>query len=617
MRWIVIVVLLSGVVLPLGAPPSVFAQDGKGTQLTWDDAPIVPRYRSHADWLYDMGLSDYEEVYGPFLTHEYRVGDVEQFIPLGSSKLRTEVFSMQLATEHAYFWFERGVQVDPAKLEYTARFFEEHIWPLNNSIYGDEWNPGIDGDSRIHIISQIVIGSGIYGAFDPEDQCPRSLCPDSNQREIIYLSLDEAPLGSPEYLTTLAHEHQHLIQYHVDGNERRWFNEGLSQLAEHLNGFHPRYVGAGNLVAFLSTPDHRLDGWSFDFDIGRYYGASYLFMVYLYERLGLDFIRAVAANDYDGLASVQQTLKAEGYALSVDDVFADWIIANLLDDPLAGDGRYYYQTLDLPDGLRPRKLDVTQGGIQIADTVNQYGADYYTLTPGSYQLSFDGSDQAAVLDVIPPGNDLIWWSYNAISSAARLTAELDLSGLDAATLAFRAWWEIEDGYDWFQVLVSDNGGAEWAIVGGEAALSNGENAPGAFYSGQSFDWLDETIDLSDYAGSHVLVRFEYLTDQTQTLQGVALNDMRIVELGDYNASIWMPEGFLHVPGAVSQNWAVTVVRQTPDGRMMVTPLVLDDANTGGMLVVVPEGGTATLVIGAMAPFTPRLAQYKLALRRAS
>lgn len=609
--------LLGAVMVTLAAPASVWAQDGKGTQLTWDDAPIVPRYRSQADWLYDVGLRDYEEVYGPFLTREYQIGDVEQFIPLGASNVVAEPFTMQLATEHAYFWFQRGVQVDAAKLDYSARFFEEHIWPLNNGIYGNEWNPGIDGDSRIHIISQITIGIGIFGAFDPVDQCPRSVCPDSNQREIIYLSLDEAPLGSPEYLTTLAHEHQHLIQYHVDGNERRWFNEGLSQLAEHLNGFHPRYVGAGNLMEFLGTPDHRLDGWSFDFDIGRYYGASYLFMVYLYERFGLDFIRAVAANDYDGLASVQQTLKTEGYAFGVDDVFADWIVANLLDDPLAGDGRYYYQTLDLPDGIRPQKLDVGQGGIQIGDTVNQYGADYYALTPGTYQISFDGSDQAAVLDVMSPDSEVVWWSYNAISSAARLTAEFDLTGLESATLAFSAWWDIEDDYDWFQVLVSEDGGGTWTIIGGDAALAGGEHAPGLYYSGQSSAWVDETIDLSAYAGSRVLVRFEYLTDQTQTRQGVALNELQIVELGAPDASLWQPEGFLRVPGVVAQNWAVTVVRQHPDGHVTVTPLALDDAHTGGIKLTVPEGGTATVVIGAMAPFTPQLAQYKLALRRVS
>ncbi len=113
------------------------------------------------------------------------------------------------------------------------------------------------------------------------------------------------------------------------------------------------------------------------------------------------------------------------------------------------------------------------------------------------------------------------------------------------------------------------------------------------------------------------MRFEYLTDQTQTQQGVALDYMRIAELGVPDASLWQPEGFLRVPGMVAQNWTVTVVRQHPDGHVIVTPLALDDAHTGGIKLTVPDGGTATVVIGAMAPFTPQLAQYKLALRRVS
>jgi immune inhibitor A len=620
-RLLIIATLIGSLVTAM-APLNVYAQDGgKETQhLSWSDAPIVPRHRSEADWLFDMGWKTYAEVYGPFPTQQYEVGDTESLIPLGSRSGMREVFVLAYRSEHAYFWFQRGAHADPAKLDYTARFFEEHIWPLNNSIYGDEWNPGIDGDSRIHIVSQTTIGPGIYGAFNPEDQCPQILCPDSNQREIIYISLDTAPLGTPEYLTTLAHEHQHLIQFHVDGNERRWFNEGLSQLAEHLNGFNPRYVGAGNMNEFLENPDHRLDGWSFGYDVGSYYGAGYLFMVYLYEQFGLEFVRAMVANDYDGLASVQSTLDEMGYATTVDEVFAGWILANYLDDPFVGDGAYYYQTLDMPNPIRPYPVDFANEASKINDTVNQYGADYYALTaPGTYQISFDGNDVTGVMDAAPHSDDWMWWSYNGISSAARLTAEFDLTGLDTATLAFSAWWQVEQDYDWFQVLVSDSDGAEWAIVSGPEASRSGTYAPGAYYSGRSMHWVDEQIDLSDYAGRKVLVRFEYLTDSAESMQGVALDDIGIVELGgldsvEQTASAWEPDGFMRVQGMVTQGWFVAVVAHAPDGSATVTPLELDARHAGGMTLSVPEGGSATVVVGAMAPFTHKLAQYTMALQ---
>jgi immune inhibitor A len=560
--------VLAGVVIaPLALPVGVRAQDGKrGESLSWADAPLPPNHRSEADWLVDAGWKTPAEVFGPFPTHEYQVGDLEQFVPLGSFDDSPETFVMAYRSQHAYFWFERGARPDNAALEKTAQFFEDHIWPLNTSIYSDEWNPGIDGDSRIHVVSQMYIGAGVMGAFNPEDLCPRFLCPTSNQREIIYISLSAAPLGSDRYLTTLAHEHQHLIQYYVDGNEDHWFNEGLSQLAEHLNGFQPGLIGDYNVLAFFAEPDHHLSGWTTNlYDMGSYYGAGYLFLVYLYERFGLDFIRAVAGSDYDGLASVQATLTAMGLDQSVDDVFGDWIVANALDDPYAGDGRYYYRTLDLPGPVAALKVGGSGSAYTHSDSVNQYGADYLDFsTPGPVTLSFDGSDQAHITGTQPHSKGWMWWSYNEDNSATRLTAPFDLRGLATATLAFSAWWSTEPDADWLQVLVSEDDGQTWAVVGGDHAMTNNPDAPGPYYSGQSITWIDEQVDLNAYAGKQVLVRFEYLTDGSDSRTGVVLDDLGILELGALDdaespVSIWQADGFLRIPDTVAQNWSVTVI----------------------------------------------------------
>lgn len=613
---LVLVTLLAGPVHAQG--------DKRPGLLTWADAPVVPRYRTQADWLVDVGWKTSDQMYGPFPTREYRVGDAEQFILLGNFEPVPQMFVLAYQSEHAYFWFERSLHPDRDELEAAARFFEDRIWPLNTRIFGQVRTPGIDGDSRIHIVGQRFIAPGIFGAFRPEDQCPRALCPNSNQREIIYIALDQAPLGSDEFLMTLAHEHQHLIQFAVDGNERRWLNEGLSQLAEHFNGFDPFLVGGDHVSAFLQAPDHRLSGWSFeDYDPGRTYGAAYLFLVYLYERFGLDFIRHVAANDRDGLAAIQDVLRETGAATGgVDAVFADWILANLLDDPYVGDGRYYYQTLDLPAQISPAALSAAPGDTLVcSDAVNQYGADYWVLDgPGAYELSFDGADVADVIGAKPHSGAWMWWSYDGSNSAARLTAGFDLSGLDTVTLAFSAWWRVEDGADWFQVLVSDDGGERWEIVRGERASVGGTKAPGAYYSGRSGTWVDERIDLSAYAGQTVLVRFEYLTDGSRTLPGVALDDLGIVELGPLDdverpASVWQPDGFIRIPDAVPQHWALAAVIQAPGQAAVVEHVPLDAQNTGRISLTVPQDGSATIVVGAMAPFTSNRASYKLSVRR--
>jgi immune inhibitor A len=506
-------------------------------------------------------------------------------------------------------------------LETVTRYFEEHIWPLNDTLFGSEWNPGIDGDSRLHIVSQASIEATMMGVFKPNDECPLTLCPDSNQREILYINLDLAPLNSVDFLTTIAHEYQHLVRYHVDGNEQRWLNEGLSQLIEHLNGFSPQYVGGDKIRDFLHEPDHHLNGWArYGYEVGRYYGAAYLFAVYLYERFGLDFIRELTFSDYDGLAAVHHTLLNTGQGMGIDEVFADWILANYLDDPYIGDGRYYYQTLDLPVRIRPQALHMMGGLVQYVDMVNQYGADYVQISaPGTYQVSFDGSDQAHVVGTGPRSGEWMWWSYDNDDSAARLTGTFDLTGLETATLVFSAWWDIEDEYDWLQVLVSDNGGQDWQIVGGDLAATGGDQAPGPYYSGRSRRWLYEQIDLSQYAGGPVQIRFEYLTDGSTTMSGVTLDDIGIVELGRVDdaenpVSAWQPEGFIRVNATVAQNWTVAVVQHDPAGATTVQHLALDAMNAGTTTISVPEGGTATLVIGAMAPFSSNLANYELTVR---
>jgi hypothetical protein len=617
------IAVIGALLLPLGASWRANAQEGKLTKpLTWEDAPLTLLHRSEADWLIDVGWKTSDDLYGPISTRDYEAGDAERFIPLGGFASGPETFFMAYRSERAYFWFQRGLRPNRDDLERSARFFEDHIYPLNTAVFGEAATPGIDGDSRFHIVNQEFIGAGVMGAFNPEDQCPRSLCPDSNQRDIIYVNLNAAPLGSDQYLTTLAHEHQHLIQFTVDGNERRWFNEALAQLAEHLNGFRPRLIGDLNVIDFLSKPDHDLNGWSDSREIGSYYGAGYLFMVYLYERFGLDFIRLIARSDYDGLASIEEALRASGQDVSLNDVFADWIVANYLDDPYAGNGRYYFQTLNLPSRILPIPLPVYAWGYQHTDTANQYGADYLSIDPpGSYNLSFDGSDETPIVGAMPHSGDWMWWSYDDSSSATRLTGAFDLTGLDTATLVFSAWWNTEDEFDWLQVLVSDDGGQTWQIVAGELASPRGPHAPGANYTGESATWIDERVDLSAYAGSRVVVRFEYLTDGSTTLPGVALDDIGILELGGLDdgenlVSVWQSEGFMRVSGTTRQSWTVTAVAKDATGRVTVQPVLLDTLNTGRITITVPEGGRATIIVGAMAPFATQQADYKLSIQRA-
>ncbi len=309
--------------------------------------------------------------------------------------------------------------------------------------------------------------------------------------------------------------------------------------------------------------------------------------------------------------------------MNVDEVVADWFVANSLDDPYVGDGRYYYQTLDLPQPVEKQKLFAMPTGYLMSDSVHQYGADYLQLDEaGTYALHFDGSDEAGIAGTSPHSGQWMWWSLNDDSSASRLTGAFDLTGLTTATLAFSGRWDIEEGYDWFQVLVSDDGGTSWNVVGGPRASTRGTRAPGPYYTGQTRGWIDEQIDLSAYAGEQVLVRFEYLTDASQALQGVVLDDLGIVELGPLddveNAdSAWVADGFLRIPASVPQNWAVRLVIEAPGQTPVVQPVALDLLNAGDSTFTIPAGGSATIIVGAMAPFSTVRGTYLVQVQRAA
>ncbi|MCB0055319.1 MAG: hypothetical protein KDE24_37840, partial [Caldilinea sp.] len=102
--------------------------------------------------------------------------------------------------------------------------------------------------------------------------------------------------------------------------------------------------------SFLADPDLSLTTWSAEPGAnGPHYGASYLFVAYLAQRFGTEFLSRLVAEQSNGMVGVDHALQSLGSDLTFDDLFADWVIANWTDDPdaLDGDGRYGYAALDL------------------------------------------------------------------------------------------------------------------------------------------------------------------------------------------------------------------------------------------------------------------------------
>lgn len=120
---------------------------------------------------------------------------------------------------------------------------------------------------------------------------------------------------------------------------------------------------------------------------------------------------------------------------------------------------------------------------------------------------------------------------NNQTKAIDLISNLDLTTATAANLTFYTKWNIETDYDYVQIEVSTNNGGSWTPqcgnytntgVGNQGAANNEP-----LYDGVQNTWVQETINLSDYLGSNIRIRFTLVTDNTETRDGFYFDDLHV------------------------------------------------------------------------------------------
>ncbi|HIB48309.1 MAG TPA: T9SS type A sorting domain-containing protein [Flavobacteriaceae bacterium] len=126
----------------------------------------------------------------------------------------------------------------------------------------------------------------------------------------------------------------------------------------------------------------------------------------------------------------------------------------------------------------------------------------------------------------PNGN----YQNNANKTIA-ISDAVDLSAAIGANLSFYAKWDIEENWDYVQVEVSTNNGGSWEPQCGnftnEGSTNNGQPTGEPLYDGVQNDWVLEEIDLSDYLGETILVRFQFVSDGAERRDGFYFDDLTI------------------------------------------------------------------------------------------
>ena len=227
---------------------------------------------------------------------------------------------LKTASSKAHFYVEesylnslttREVGLFDGALQNLSSEFNETIYPRMTSVYGSA------GLEKVTVLAT-PMKEGYRGYFREEN-------------EMIYLNARDITSSlAPAFL---AHEFQHLINFNLKGGmEERWLNEALSEYAPTLCGYNDEYQGSylsERVRDFIQSPYDPLGEWK---ESPADYASVNLFIHYLVGRFGEDLITKIITNNKVGIASIEQAVADLGYSLSFENIFADWTVANYLND---------------------------------------------------------------------------------------------------------------------------------------------------------------------------------------------------------------------------------------------------------------------------------------------
>lgn len=557
----------------------------------------------------------------------YRVGDRRSFWVTDNDTTESSEHEavLRYVSDELYFWVEDGADYDQGELEDLARAFENEMVPTNREFFGMEWNPGVDNDPHIYILYTSGLGFSVAGYFSSSDEIHPDAADKSNAAEMFLVNSDNSPLSDPYTYGVLAHEFQHMIHWYRDRNETSWINEGMSELATLLND----YYHGGFINLYLGDPDLQLNDWPED-DTEPHYGAGFLFVTYFLERFGEEATKALVADPANGLESVDNVLAqlgetdpTTGAQLTVEDVVLDWMLANYIADPSVGDGRYGYPTYPEMTSFPATETESISDcdAEPQARRVHQFGVDYIRLDcDGQVTLLFQGANRAQLLPVDPYSGDYAFWTNKGDESDMRLTRLFDFTEVSGPiTLDYQTWYHIEEDWDYVYVLTSTNGGDDWSFVEtatGTDTDPTGNNLGWGYtgFSGGSTPgrWIEESVDLSEFAGQEVLVRFEYVTDAAVNGEGLMVDDISIAETGyfeDFETGDggWLAEGFARVQNALPQNFRLALVHHDSE---TVEYIEIPLGNSVEIPIDFDESGEVTLVVMGATRFTRQQTQYQ-------
>ncbi|MCA9912308.1 MAG: immune inhibitor A [Anaerolineae bacterium] len=541
----------------------------------------------------------------------WKPGDVQPFFVNATESAEMQQIQAELLAigEHVLVWGDQSLALSAQDAQAFAARFDVEVYQAVTDFWGIVPLPGVDADPRVVVLFTDQVQRGIAGYFSAQNTYPQAIIPASNEHEMIILHHEAVGSMTSDYaLSVSAHELQHLLRHQQDNNEFIWVDEGFSGLTQYELGFD-------NLVGwsrpFALNPQTQLNAWGTGVNRSAEYGAGFLFSLYFYERYGIEGLHLLSQQEADGLAGVNATL-ATLDGSSADEFFADWVLANFLqDDPQYG----YESSLTLPQS-NPWNVEALPYQFQAEQ--RPYSTYYYQLPTSTARstISLDLPDSFPMIPSAAASGDWMWYSLRGDDSNPRLTRAFDLREVESASLEYSIWYDLEEGWDYGYVSISADGGETWEVQQTPQMSNDDPNrrAYAAGYTGESLFWREESLSLDAYTGREILVRFEVVTDDAINQPGMALDDLRIEATGyasdlETDGGGWQAEGWIRTDNRLAPRAWVQAV-QLVNGEAVVTRW-LAEGDSRFTLENIPGAETIYLAISPLAPLSTEMILYTL------
>lgn len=318
-------------------------------------------------------------------------------------------------TNNLYFYIEKSwwdvqLQARQAEILYNldnlSREFDGKIYPILTSVFGPEWRPGVDGDSRITVLFE-AMNSTEGGYFRTTDEYIKLQLPDSNEREMIYLSLDH--FGDTQLKIFLAHEFTHLITFNQKNKifgveDDTWLNEARADYSSTILGYDDKYEGSNlqrRVGDFIENPSDSITEWTG----AKYdYASVSLFMHYLVDHYSVGVLIDSLKSKYTGIDSINYALQKSGYEDNFGDIFTNWTIASVLNN-CSIDKRYCYLNPNLKNfRLGPSLNFLPLNGnvsLSVTNITKNWTGNWLKFIGGNGDLKLDFSGLKGLIFQVP------------------------------------------------------------------------------------------------------------------------------------------------------------------------------------------------------------------------